>query len=64
MLTGDSQSAAMQAQEQVCDVIFLIPNEYNMSFWFYIEVAFMLRNLIRRLNAVANTYDKSDFTYS
>jgi hypothetical protein len=31
MLTGDCQSAAMQAQEQVCDVIGLIPHEYNIG---------------------------------
>lgn len=33
MLTGDCQSAAMQAQEQVCDVIWLNPCEYNMDFF-------------------------------
>ena len=31
MLTGDSQSAAMQAQEQVCDFIWLNLSEYNMA---------------------------------
>jgi len=31
MLTGDSESAAMQAQEQVCDVIWPNLVEYNMA---------------------------------